>query len=134
MKIYCGKNRKGVWKASLDRMKLEKFYPVFSCEIETVYNNKVYMIQTYYGFDYNYGSEVNPMYNVIRHVPEVFHSVHSAKKNQAWEEKEKLAKENPEKYHTTPFSIASDNGGEPFEYGDVMEGKFNMEIIGVKVI
>ena len=134
MKIYCGKNRKGVWKASLEKKKLEKFDNVFSTEIETIHNNKVYMINTYYGFDYNYGMSNNNIYDVVRNVPEIFHSVHFAKKNRVWRDREKIAKENPEGYHITPFSIASDDFGEPFTYGDVMEGKFNMEIIGVKVI
>lgn len=48
--------------------------------------------------------------------------------------KEKLAKENPEKYHVTTFSIRSNSYAQPFTYGDIMEGNFNMEIIGVKVI
>lgn len=134
MKIYCGKNRKGVWKASLDETKLSKFDRVFESEVETIHNDKVYMIQTYYGFDYNYGSSFNPIYDVVRHVPELFHSVSAAKKNKIWEERENLAKEEHEKYHITPFSIASDDFGEPFVYGDVMQDKFNMKIIGIKII
>lgn len=37
-------------------------------------------------------------------------------------------------YHITPFSIALDDFGEPFVYGDIMQDKFNMKIIGIKVI
>ena len=58
----------------------------------------------------------------------------AAKKSDEWKAREKEAKENPDKYHITPFSIASDDYGEPFTFGDVMAGKFNMAIIGVKVI
>lgn len=134
MKIYCGKNRKGVWKASLDKTKLSKFDRVFESEVETIHNDKVYMIQTYYRYDYIYGSSFNPIYDVVIHVPELFHSVSAAKKNEIWKERENLAKAEPEKYHTTPFSIASDNFGEPFVYEDVMRDKFNMKIIGIKVI
>lgn len=132
MKIYCGRNRKGVWKASLEEEKLSRFEDVFESEVETVHNNKVYMIQTYYGYDYAY--DFSSMNDVIKHVYELFHSVSAAKKHDAWKKREQLAKENPEKYHVTPFSIASDDFGEPFTYGDAMNGKFNMEIIGVRVI
>ena len=134
MKIYCGKNKKGVWKASLDKKKLSKFDGVFESEIETIHNDKVYMIQTYYRYDYIYGSSFNPIYDVVIHAPELFHSVSAAKKNERWKERENLAKTEPEKYHTAPFSITSDNFGEPFVYEDVMRDKFNMKIIGIKVI
>lgn len=134
MKIYCGQNRKGVWKASLDETKLRKFDRVFESEVDTIHNSKVYMIQTYYGFDYNYGSFGNPIYDVIKHIPELFHSVSAAKKNEIWKERENIAKARPEEFHIDPFSIASDDFGVPFVYGDVMKGKFNMKIIGIKVI
>lgn len=134
MKLYCGRNRKGVWKASFDKEKLLRFKDVFESEVETVHNNKVYMIHTYYGFDYNYGSKINPIFDVIRYVDQLFHSVHAAKKHEVWKKREETAMEKPEEYHVAPFSIASDDFGEPFTYGDVMEGKFNMEIIGVRVI
>lgn len=132
MKLYCGRNRKGVWKASLDEEKLSMFEDVFESEVETVHNNKVYMIQTYYGYDYAY--DFSRMYDVIKHVYELFHSASAAKKHDVWKKREQLAKEKPEEYHVTPFSIASDDFGEPFTYGDAMSGKFNMEIIGVRVI
>lgn len=134
MKIYCGRNRKGVWKASFDGEKLSKFEDVFESEVETVHNDKVYMIHTYHGYDYNYGSEINPIFDVDRYVYQLFHSVSAAKKHEIWKKRERLAKERPEEYHVTPFSIASDDFGEPFTCGDAMSGKFNMEIIGVRVI
>ena len=118
----------------MDESKLYKFADVFECEVETIHNDKVYMIKTYYGFDYNFGSMTSPIRDVVEYVHQLYHSVSAAKKNDIWKEKEKLVKENPEKYHVTPFSIASDSCGVPFWYGDVMEGNFNMEIIGVKVI
>lgn len=90
------------------------------------------MIQTYYGYDYAY--DFSSMNNVVKHVCELFHSVHAAKKNEVWKNREQLAKEKPDEYHVTPFSIASDDFGKPFIYGDAMSGKFNMEIIGVRVI
>lgn len=130
MKIYCGKNRKGVWKASLDESKVRKFDDVFESEVEMIHNDKVYLIRTYYGFDYGMQS----MYDVVKYVRQAFHSVSAAKKNDIWKERENLAKESPEKYHVTPFSIATDDFGYPFTFGDAMAGNFNMQIIGVKVI
>lgn len=134
MKLYCGRNRKGVWKASFDEEKLSRFEDVFESEVETVHNNKVYMIHAYHGYDYNYGSEINPIFDVNRYVYQLFHSVSAAKKHETWKKREQLAKDNPKEYHVTPSSIASDDFGEPFTYGDAMSGKFNMEIIGVRVI
>lgn len=132
MKLYCGRNRKGVWKASFDEEKLSRFEDVFESEVETIHNDNVYMISTYYGYDYSY--DFSGMSNVIKHVYQLFHSVSAAKKHRIWKEREQLAKENPCEYHVTPFSIASDDFGEPFTYGDAMSGKFNMEIIGVRII
>lgn len=132
MKIYCGKNRKGVWKASLDKNKVSKFDEVFESEVETIHNGKAYMIKTYCGFDYGYSS--GTIHDVISHVPQLFHSVSAAKKSDIWRTREGLVKENPSKYHVTPFSIATDDFGHPFVYGDAMSGNFNMEIFTVKVI
>lgn len=106
----------------------------FESDVEMVHNDKVYMIHTYHGFDYNYGSEINPIFDVNRYVRQIFHSVSAAKKCETWKRRAQLAKEKPDEYHVTPFSIASDDFGEPFTYGDAMSGKFNMEIIGVRVI
>ncbi|MDE5830515.1 MAG: hypothetical protein K2H53_02270 [Clostridia bacterium] len=132
MKVYYGKNRKGVWKASLDYEKVKRFDNLCEAELPVVHN-KVYMIRTYYGFDYNYGG-VNPIYDVIKHST-IYHSVHELKnKCEVWKDRESKAKENPDKYHVTPFSIATDDFGEPFMYGDVMQGGFNMKIIGIKVV
>lgn len=118
----------------MDESKLYMFGDVFECEVETIHNDKVYMIKTYYGYDYNFDSMKNPISDVVEYVYQLYHSVSAAKKNDIWKGREKLAKESPEKYHVTPFSIASDSFGTPFTYGDIMEGNFNTEIIGVKVI
>lgn len=45
-----------------------------------------------------------------------------------------VAKENPQDHHVTDFSIASDDCGTLFCYGVAMSGKFNMTIVGIKVI
>lgn len=130
MKIYCGRNRKGVWKASTDITKIQMFNDLFSCNVDVIHNNRVYMLRTYYGFDYGLTS----MNDVVEYVRKCFHSVSEAKKDETWKEKEKLSTESPNEYHVTPFSIASDDNGVPFEFGDVMENKFNIQIISVRVI
>lgn len=133
MKLYYGKTRKGYWLASTNESKL-KMPEVFVSEVKTVNNNKVYMATIYKGFDYNYGSTTNAIYDVINHT-KLYHSVSELKKEcTLWIEAEKLAKENPKEYHVTGFSIASDDCGEPFDFGDCMSGKFNIKIIAVKVI
>ena len=134
MKIYCGKNKHGIWKASLDESKLHNFDNIFESEVEKINNDKVYLITTYYGFDYNFGSKTQSIHDVVKTVHQAYHSVLAAKKSDIWKEREKIAKETPDKFHVTPVSIASDDYGEPFTYGDVMDDKFNMRIIGVKVI
>lgn len=50
MKIHCGKNRKGEWKASLERSKLGEPDFIFSSDIDFFCNNGVYVIDTYSGF------------------------------------------------------------------------------------
>lgn len=132
MTVYVGRNRKGVWKASLDYEKIKNFDCLREADLPVVHD-KVYMIRIYYGYDYDYYSESQPIRDDVKYSYEVYHSVSSLKKSDFWKEKERLAKENPDKYHVTPFSIASDHHGKPFLYGDVMEGMFNMEIISVKV-
>jgi len=114
MKLFCGRNKKGVWKASLDEAKVAKFDKVFETEVDTIHNNKVYLIKKYHGFDYNYGSATNSIYDVMKYVHKLYHSVSAAKKDKVWKEKEQRAYENPKDYHVTPFSIASDDFGHPF--------------------
>lgn len=134
MKVYCGKNRRGVWKASLDKNKLRKFTDVFECYADVINNGKLYMVETYHGFYYNYGSTLTGLKEELTYEFKLYSSVSAARKSNTWKEKERIAKENPDKYHVTHFYIASDSCGEPFEHGNVMENKFNTKIIGVRVI
>lgn len=130
--LYYGKNRRGEWKASLDFEKVSKFQELRECEVETIHSNKVYMIRTYRGFDYSWGI-TSSIVDVIT-VSKLFHSVHAAKKADVWAKAASLAQANPSDFHVDAFSIASDDGGAPFITGDVMEGKFNMTIIPIRVI
>lgn len=134
IKLYCGQNKKGVWKASTDISKISKFNNIFTSEVETIHNDKVYMIKTYYGFDYNYGSTINPISDVIEYDFNLYHSVGAAKKSKLWSDRERLATEKPEDFHVTPFSIATDDGGSAFIYGDAMGGNYNMSIFSVRVL
>lgn len=132
MKVYVGRNRKGVWKASLDYEKVKYYDHLRETDLQVIHE-RVYMIRIYYGIDYDYFSETKPIRDDVRYSQEVYHSVSSLKKSDTWKAKEKLVKENPDGYHVTPFSIASDSYGKPFMYGDVMEVMFNMKIVSVKV-
>lgn len=130
--LYYGKNRRGEWKASLDFEKVSKFQELRECEVETIHGNRVYMIRTYRGFDYSWGI-TSSIVDVVS-VSKLFHSVHAAKKAEVWTKAASVAKANPDDFHVDAFSIASDDGGAPFITGDVMEDKFNMTIIPVRVI
>lgn len=134
MVLFCGKNLRGIWKASTDKTKIDKFDNFFECELddEGVHNDKVYMIITYHGYDYDY-SDLGGVVDVRTHST-LYNSMASAKKSTKWRAAEKRVEENPKDYHVTLYSIASDHYGSPFTYGDVAEDKFNMKIIGVKIV
>ena len=135
MKIYFARNKRGIWKASLDKSAFTRCNEVFSCEVADIHNNRVFMIKTYYGFDYDLEIKHGGMIDSMKYSDKVYHSVSSAKKSETWKAAEKLAKENPNDYYVTPFSIASDDGtGSPFVFGDIMENKFNMQIFPIRVI
>ena len=130
--IYFGKNRKGQWKASLDINKVSKLDNLQECKVETVHNNRVYIVTAYLGFDYDIlGGRI---LDVNQH-SQVYHSVNAAKKSELWQSAVKKYNENPSAYIVNDFMIANDDGtGTPFYYGDVMEGKFNVQIKPVRVI
>lgn len=135
IKIWCGKNKKGEWKASLDENKLSKFSDVFDDEIPQVNNNHVYIIRIYNGFDYCFGNIGSSIKDDVRYPRKVFHSVSAARKSEQWKIREAEAKKEPEKFIVSYNQIASkDCFGQPFNYGDVMEGKFNLEVIPVRVV
>ena len=135
MKVYCGRSKKGIWKASLDRSKIESLYLLFETDLEIVHS-KVYFIEVYYGYDYGLRAGTTNTYvlkDVISH-SQLYHSICSLKKNDKfWKEQMKAVEENPDDYIVTPVSIASNCNGQPFIYGDVMEDKFNARIIGVPI-
>lgn len=132
--IWCGKNRKGKYKASLNKKDLEKFENVFWSFVNQVNNNRVYMIYVYYGYDYNYG--YNPgIVNSEETVLECFHSVTEAKKSKKYLSAMEKVKANPDKFIVDKFTIVSiDEFGDPFVYDDVLEGLFNLKIFPVPVI
>ena len=133
--IWIGKNRRGVYKASLDEDTLNKFENVWCSSVKMVNNDRVYMISVYHGYDYNYGG--NPaIYDVHSTCSQLFHSVTEAKKSKFYNEYLKKAKENPDEHIITNFGIAckGDFEDDEFLYGDVMENKWNLSIKPVRVI
>ncbi len=132
--LYCGKNRKNQWKASFDKSKISKFDDIFETDLkpDLVHNNRVYMIAIYNGYSYDYYySKIEDDFSYIN---ECFHSITSAKKHSLWLEKECLSRLNPDLYHITNRSIASDDNGKEFIHGDIMDDKFNIRIINVPII
>lgn len=133
MKVYCGKNLKGKWKASLDIEKIKKFKDIFESEVPQINGNRVWMIKVYRGYDNDYIN--NRIVPVESYHQQLFHSVASAKKSDIWQKYLLIAKNDAKHHHISDFCIASDdNMGQPFEYGDIMDGKFNIKIIPVMVI
>lgn len=128
--VYFGRNKRGIWKASLDVSKVNRMGDFNSVEVEKdqFHNNKMYMVTVYRGCDY---SDCG-MYNVTAHTS-LYASVNKAKHSDMWKQAMEEYKKAPEKFHKTEISIASDDNGQPFTYGDVMQGMFSMKIIGVKV-
>ena len=132
IRVYYGRNRQGRWKASPIKSKIANFEDIHYEDIsEPIHLNKLYMIRTYFGFDYDYSSgKIHERYAFSQ----LYHSVMAAKKDERWVEAETLAKRNPEGFLVGNRMISTNYGGEPFYDGDVMEGNFNTEIITVPVI
>ena len=131
MKVYYGKNRRGVWRAALNRDRLAKFDEVYSADLPEVHD-KVFMVQIYHGFDYNYNT--GGIFDVFQYGKTVHHSLRSLKKNDPlWLKNAALIKEHPGEYFVDDFTIATMVGGEPFTYGDAMGDDFNMKVISIKV-
>lgn len=128
--IYFGRNKRGIWKASLDLSKVNRMREFNSVEVEKdqFHNNKMYMVTVYRGCDY---SDCG-ICNVTAHTS-LYASVNKAKHSDMWKQAMEEYKKAPEKFHKTEISITSDDNGQPFTYGDVMQGMFSMKIIGVKV-
>lgn len=128
--VYFGRNRRDVWKASLDRSKVCKMDDFDSVEVEKdqLHNNKMYMVTVYRGCDYSDCDIVN----VSGHTS-LYASVNKAKHSDMWKEAMAEYKKAPKNFHRTDISIASDDEGKPFTFGDAMQGMFSMKIIGVRV-
>ena len=126
MVIYYGASG-GFWMASANPQKLNgKVDDMYSCEVSTINNNKLYMIITYYGYYYDYMTKTS---TYVTSNSELFHSVRSAQKSPEWSSMEN----NPYTHKISPVEIASDDMGNPFESGSVLLGKRRIKIIGVKV-
>lgn len=133
--IWIGKNRKGVYKASLDEDTLNRFENVWCSSVKMVNNDRVYMISVYHGYDYNYGG--NPaIYDVYSTCSQLFHSVTEAKKSKFYKKYLDKANENPDDHIISNFGIAckEEYGDDEFLYGDVMENRWNLSIKSVRVI
>lgn len=132
MKVYAGINRKGKWKASTDYSKVSKMDNLIETELDQIHD-RVYIIKIYYGFDYIY--ELGKIRDIVTYSKQVFHSASAARKSSIWKNRERVAKKNPEDHIFTEQYIATKEAtGEPFTHGDIFMDKFNMSIIGIKLI
>lgn len=131
MKVFVGKNKRGIWRAALNRDKVAKLDNLMEVELPVIYD-KVFMVQIYHGFDYLY--ESGRIIDVVQHSSTVYHSLRSLKKNDPlWLKTVAYVKEHPGEYFVDDFTIATMEGGEPFTYGDAMGDDFNMKAISIKI-
>lgn len=98
--LYYGKNKNGLFKASFDKTKLEKFSDVDDCQIneKMLHNNRLYMVVVYYG-KYHKDS--------ITQYTRPYTSVHSAKESFLWRWGLQNARSH-QHYHISRFDITSD--------------------------
>ena len=128
MVIYYGRTKDGFWKASPNPQMLNGVtVDLHQTNLQTVNNNKVYMIVTYHGYDYDY---YTGNINTVESFSKLFHSVHSAQNSDKWRDYKAV----PDVHDISPIEIASDNNGEPFIQGSILCGKFHAKIIGLKLI
>jgi len=89
-------------------------------------------IEIYRGYDYNF--RTGKMFDNIK-FGGIYACNKHAKESSAWIEFEKIAKANPDNHSFTETMIASkDCYGNTFDWGDVMDGHFNMQIKRIRVI
>lgn len=91
----------------------------------------IYYIHLYRGFDYNYGSGMSDVTNAKNE--KFFACKDHAKEDPLWKKYEDISQKDPENHHISDTKICSDEYGEEWFYGDVMEGKFEIEILPIKI-
>lgn len=107
-------------------------YYVDSIELPFV-GRHIYLVDMYRGFDYDFFGTPG-MHDVTNSKSQiVYPCLEYAKKDPVWISCEQASKEAPKDYHVYPTKICSDDYGNDWFYGDVMEGKFSTEIVKIKV-
>lgn len=127
LKLYCGQDEQGVWKASRHLEALKGFTNIFSSDIDEVklQDNTVYMAVAYYG----YGTIYDMLFDIV-----LYTSIDEARQEAEWKKLYEKAKALPNKYRVTPISISSINKGKAFEVGDTTKNGFQWRVIDVNLI
>lgn len=128
--IFYGQTKNGKWRASKDRKKLRSVKTLFSQELQNV-TDHVYLVKTYYGYErtYRYDSD---FLDRIRYSG-IYPSIPELKKSEDWTKFEKIAVADPTEHIITDYSIASNDRGTPFVFGDIMLDMFNTKIVEVPI-
>ena len=123
LKLYCGQDAHGVWKASKRLEALHNFTNIFSSDIDeaALQDNTVYMAVAYYG----YGTICDTV---------LYTSIDDARQEAEWKKLYEKAKALPNKYRVTPISISSISKGKAFEVGDTTKNGFQWRVIDVNLI
>lgn len=127
LKLYCGQDAHGVWKASKRLEALHNFTNIFSSDIDEarLQDNTVYMAVAYYG----YGTIYDMLFDIVLHT-----SIDEVRQEAEWKKLYEKAKALPNKYRVTPISISSINKGKAFEVGDTTKNGFQWRVIDVSLI
>lgn len=127
LKLYCGQDAHGVWKASKRLEALHNFTNIFSSDIDEarLQNNTVRMIVGYYG----HGTCWSLSFDTV-----LYCTVDDAKHDADYAALQKVAEHHPDKYSVTPISISSVNKGKAFEVGDTTKNGFQWRVIDVELI
>lgn len=135
MKVYIGKDMRGILKASLNLDTIMKYSfdgNIQSGYVNTIHNGKIYMIHVYYGYDYV--DQIGEWIDVINDVGP-FHSVTSAVNSESWQTLEMVARHSDHRFINKRGIISAVNAdGSLYTRGDIRKDLFNAKIIGVQLI
>jgi hypothetical protein len=109
-----------------------RYYTLSSITIPFV-GKYISQVEVYYGFDYSFSLNGGSSINDVISKSELYPSTELAKNSELWKTNNKRALVDATKHNFYENRICSKDGFDDFFYGDIMEGKFNMEIKRYKV-
>ncbi|MBR1988777.1 MAG: hypothetical protein IKA36_07060 [Clostridia bacterium] len=122
----CYKTKSAV-DARMDRIYDHWNYDIDSIDIDLKDKYQVYYVHLYKGFDY--GWSTGSVKDVIV-TSKPYATVEECKEDPLWISIKECAENSPELFHVDENGrfIASDSNGEPWRFGDAMEGKIFIQI------